>query len=408
MRNHIFCWDKYILSVQEHLLALRNEDLPDWLTKPKILLCILSFPNALPRVQKKTFLPKSFTAEAAYATTEYVKQKLLPNDYSNGVYLSQEECRKIVLAVLSVREQLVKSGQKPSSDKADSWLKIISSMNPKLDQISLDDLPQTKATPAKPAKSQPPSQSASRRSVSQSRPDFNEENGTSSSSDDEGEIESITEVIIPKSEKARPSASTRLSTQKRTRGETKAAYTPRSKSHRPPIPSSTSTPPSVSNNKPREAPTTTSVAQSPAATTNLQFGDVRKYLIFEQDPFKSILADNSRSNGSFLAGSRSHPADNSRESPYGIPNDGPEKRLSDALLYIIKHERLSDQERETLTVAQLAMEIAKYRSIILNVAKLTCPDHKHLHVGAFINLVADRLEKLNINFSRIAEDMAKH
>eukprot|EP01138_Halocafeteria_seosinensis_P008924 gb/GECG01009121.1/.p1 GENE.gb/GECG01009121.1/~~gb/GECG01009121.1/.p1 ORF type:complete len:112 (+),score=12.37 gb/GECG01009121.1/:1-336(+) len=66
--------------------------------------------------------------------------------------------------------------------------------------------------------------------------------------------------------------------------------------------------------------------------------------------------------------------------PYGVPSTGAEKRMSDALLQIIKHERLTEKEREILTLAQLAMELAKYRPFVMGVAKLACPDNHHLHI----------------------------
>eukprot|EP01138_Halocafeteria_seosinensis_P008925 gb/GECG01009122.1/.p1 GENE.gb/GECG01009122.1/~~gb/GECG01009122.1/.p1 ORF type:complete len:524 (+),score=55.91 gb/GECG01009122.1/:1-1572(+) len=353
----------------------KNNPFPAWARNAEVLLHLLSFPQALPPPPSKEKVdPSRYTNAAAHAVALFTRDLYFGDKNLEGWTLTNTECKQIVSSVISTRNQVLVSGKAPKVNRVNDWLEtIMKRVKPNVKEISLSQ----KGELADDSENIPESDRESRSGASD-----NDDADDGSTSDTSEGIESLKEESS---------------------GDNPDLQHTKHQDH------GASANPTNRDSK--------NVLNGELSKYDLPDGEdvkvisPKKYMIFRKSPFSDIMPhlenEDTRANLSAMheMPQRGHSFETA---PYGVPSTGAEKRMSDALLQIIKHERLTEKEREILTLAQLAMELAKYRPFVMGVAKLACPDNHHLHVGAFIHLVANRMHQLEITFSRIATDLTKY
>lgn len=73
----------------------------------------------------------------------------------------------------------------------------------------------------------------------------------------------------------------------------------------------------------------------------------------------------------------------------------------------MKDESLSEEDRQWLGLAHLAMGFDKYRHIMLTVAQLACPDNHYMDVERFLELLSDKIQQLGLSFNRLSMELAR-
>eukprot|EP01138_Halocafeteria_seosinensis_P012557 gb/GECG01012830.1/.p1 GENE.gb/GECG01012830.1/~~gb/GECG01012830.1/.p1 ORF type:complete len:418 (+),score=58.90 gb/GECG01012830.1/:1-1254(+) len=357
-QKHYYC----LMQLQACAKSLNQKtEIPAWARDAEVLIHLLGFPHAFPSSEvNKALDTEKFTPAAAYAISLLMKKTFFGNKKLRGWTLTTAECRKILSFGLSTKNRILLSGKTPKSDRVNDWLEAIKAHGlSKVNKHSSDYA-----------------------------------SGDSTDSDSESSSEDDEDKSTSDSSRGIESLSEEEDTGDNTGSKYAKGFANRGRS-------------GTTNEMRKSSIMDGEMTQNGVADERDSVAVIapKKYLIFRQDPFSETTSTvenveaHEAMNGSKYA---------ARTAPYGMPFSGAEKRLSDALLIIVKHEKLTEKEKETLTLAQLAMELAKYRPFIMGVAKLACIDNHHLHVGAFMHLVANRMEQLGITFGRIATDLTKY